>query len=82
MVGCVNSACLYWFKMAFNGDGPHNKRQRTEVEAGNHRVSDLIFIVRFSLSLFHELYVTPFYEQPFRTCVELNWGCVLPSIVF
>lgn len=27
------------FKMAFNGDGPHTKRQRTETDSANNRVS-------------------------------------------
>lgn len=30
-------------KMAFNGDGPHNKRQRTDAETSNHRVRYLNF---------------------------------------
>lgn len=38
-VESFEAGVCFFYKMAFNGDGPHNKRQRTDTDPANNRVS-------------------------------------------
>lgn len=70
LISVFGSVC---FKMAFNGDGPHSKRQRTATDTANNRVSKEIL----------RIIICVFWTCKWRLCIDstvvvlLKWYLLL-----